>query len=92
MSEISLLRQAQIQAAIQLYHLEKKRWPKGLDDLKPYFSTIPVDPFTDKPFLWSQDSAGRPFAYSTGPDFIDNSVKLVYDPTNGTISSGDIKP
>jgi hypothetical protein len=87
---LSLLRLTQIQAAIQLYHLEKKQSPKELDDLKPYLVTIPVDPFTDKPFLWTQDSTGRSFAYSTGPDFKDDSAKLVYDPTNGTTSQGDI--
>ncbi|MDI6784900.1 MAG: hypothetical protein QME64_12520 [bacterium] len=63
-----------------------------MDDLKPYLSAIPVDPFTVKPFLWAQDSAGRPFAYSVGPDFVDNSAKDLYDPSNGTTSSGDILP
>lgn len=96
------LRLTQIQAAIQLYHLENKQWPKGLDDLKPYLTEIPVDPFTDKPFLWAQDSSGKPsfakaskgepFAYSVGPDFKDNSAQFVYDPTNGTTSVGDIYP
>jgi hypothetical protein len=60
--------------------------------LKPYLASIPVDPFTDKPFLWTQDSEGKPFAYSTGPDFKDDSAKLVYDPSNGTSSRGDIVP
>lgn len=89
---ITQLRLVQIQAAIQLYHLKKKQWPKGLDDLKLYLTEIPVDPFTEKPFLWAEDSTGRPFAYSTGPDFVDNSAKTIYDPTNGTTSPGDIIP
>lgn len=92
MHEVSFLRLAQLESAIQLYYLEKKQWPKGLDDLKPYLSPIPVDPFNDKPFLWSQDSAGRPFAYSVGPDFNDESAKIIYDPTNGATSAGDIIP
>jgi hypothetical protein len=92
MIEISNLRMAQIRAAIQLYHLEKKQWPKGLDDLKPYLSPIPVDPFTNKAFLWSHDSTEKPFAYSVGPDFKDDKAKLKYDPTNGTTSAGDIVP
>ncbi|MDI6784719.1 MAG: hypothetical protein QME64_11585, partial [bacterium] len=89
---VSLLRLAQIQAAIQLYHLEKKQLPKSLDELKPYFQSIPLDPFNDKPFLWSQDSKGKPFAYSVGPDFVDDAAKTIYDPTNGTTSQGDIMP
>ncbi|MDI6784663.1 MAG: hypothetical protein QME64_11305, partial [bacterium] len=86
------LRLAQVQSAIQLYRLEKKSWPKALDDLKPYLSPIPVDPFTDKPFFWATDFTGRPFAYSVGPDFINNSAQVLYDPSNGTTSSGDIRP
>jgi tetratricopeptide (TPR) repeat protein len=92
MVEISKLRLAKIQAAIQLYHLEKKHWPKGLDDLKSYLSPVPVDPFTDKPFHWTTDSTGKPFAYSVGPDFVDDATKTIYDPTNGTTSQGDICP
>ena len=90
--EVSFLRLVQIQAAIQLYNLEKKRFPKSLDELKPYFQSIPLDPFSDKPFLWATDSIGRPFAYSVGPDFKDDSAKIIYDPTNGTTSAGDIQP
>lgn len=92
LNESTFLRISQIQAAIQLYFLEKKQWPKGLDDLKPYFKSLPLDPFTDKPFLWSIDSAGKPFAYSVGPDFKNDSAKLFYDPTNGVISAGDVFP
>ncbi|MFB3895227.1 MAG: hypothetical protein ACE14V_02880 [bacterium] len=89
---ISSLRLAQIEAAIQISRLEKKRWPKGLNDLKPYVSPIPVDPFDDKPFLWAMDSTSKPFAYSVGPDFKDDAAKITYDPTNGTTSKGDIIP
>lgn len=89
---ITSLRLARIQAAIQLYHLEKNHWPKKIDDLKLYLSPIPVDLYTDKPFLWAQDSTGRPYAYSVGPDFKDDSAKVIYDPTNGTTSGGDIIP
>ena len=92
MTEFSFLRLAQVEAAIHLYHLKNKQWPKGLKDLEPdYITKVPMDPFVDKPFQWSQDS-GVPFVYSVGPDFIDDSVKIYYDPTNGTVSGGDIKP
>ena len=87
------LHMAQVQAAIHWYHLKEKKWPKGLKDLEPgYISKVPLDPFVDKPFRWSQDSTGVPFVYSVGPDFKDDSVKVLYDPTNGTVSGGDIRP
>jgi hypothetical protein len=92
MHEVSFLRLAQVESAIQLYHLEKKQWPKGMDELKSYLSPIPVDPFNDKPFLWTTDSGGKPFAYSVGPDFKDDSAKIVYDPSNGVVSVGDVIP
>ena len=92
MIEICFLRLAQLQAAIQLYYLEKKQWPKGLDDLKPYFKSMPLDPFNDKLFLWSTDSTGKPFAYSVGPDFKNDLAKIVYEPSNGVASVGDVIP
>ncbi|MFB3895784.1 MAG: hypothetical protein ACE14V_05720 [bacterium] len=88
--EVTLLRLAQLEAAIQTYRLEKKQWPNSQDDLKSYLQPIPLDPYTDKPFLWTKNSANQPIIYSFGPDRADNMAKLVYDPTNGTISNGDI--
>lgn len=88
----SYLRIAQIQAAIYLYHLKNKKWPNSLQDLEPgYISKVPLDPFIDQPFHWSKDSAG-PFVYSVGPDFKDDSAKILYNPTNGTVSDGNIRP
>jgi hypothetical protein len=92
MIETVLLRQTQIMAAIQVYRLEKKKEPNGWDELKPYLSAIPIDAFTDKPFIWSKDSTGRSLVYSVGPDLKDDAAKIIYDPTNGTTSRGDIIP
>jgi len=87
----SLLRLIEIQCAIQLYHLKNHNWPSSLKDLEPnYIAKVPLDPFTDQPFMWGRDSTG-PFAYSTGPDFKDDKAQILYDPTNGTISTGDIR-
>jgi hypothetical protein len=88
--EVAFLRLAQIEAAVQLYRLEKKQFPQNLDDLKPYLPSVPLDPYTDKPYLWKTDSNHHPIAYSSGPDAVDNIANLVYDPTNGTSSDGDI--
>ncbi len=85
-----LIRLAQIDAAIQLYHLEKKQWPKSLNDLKPeYLPKVPLDPFINKPFRLTQNESGM-YAYSVGPDFKDDRAKIIYDPTNGTARLGDI--
>lgn len=86
------LRLGQIQSAIQLYQLEKKQWPKKIEELNTYLSSIPIDPFSEKPFLWAMDAAGKPTAYSVGPDFKDDAAKITYDPTNGMVSVGDIIP
>jgi hypothetical protein len=44
-----------------------------------------IDPFTGKPLM----KMGNSF-YSLGPDMTDQGGKVVYDPTNGTLSAGDI--
>jgi hypothetical protein len=56
-------------------------------DLAPkYLSTTPADPFTSGAFA---RTAGGVF-YSVGPDRQDGQGAPVYDPTNGTLSTGDI--
>jgi len=45
-----------------------------------------LDPFTGN--LLEQSSAG--YYYSIGPDFMDQKGDVAYDPTNGTISVGDV--
>lgn len=90
MIDLSLIRLAQIDSAIQIYHLEKNQWPKLINDLKPdYLAEVPLDPFINKPFKLVKDETGM-YAYSVGPDFIDDKAKITYDPTNGTTSLGDI--
>ena len=79
----------EIQSAINLYHLQKKKYPDSLDDLKEYLDQIPPDPFTDKPYLLGHEKE-KVFVYSVGPDGKDDKGLITYDPTNGTISAGDI--
>ena len=48
------------------------------------------DPFSGKPLLLDREAA-RPFQLrSVGPDLVPNDGSLIYDPTNGTVSSGDL--
>ena len=91
MVTVTKLRLAQIQSAIHLYYLKKKKWPKSLDDLKPdYLQSIPLDPFIDQPFHTSQDSTGF-FTYSVGPDFKDDQAKIDYAPYANQNDPGDIR-
>ena len=48
---------------------------------------MPVDPFSGAQFL--RDETTGAF-YSVGPDGGDDRLRVVYDPTNGTISRGDL--
>lgn len=50
------------------------------------------DPFADyqKPLKWIAESPDLFTIYSIGPDQKDNKARITYDPTNGTISPGDI--
>ena len=45
---------------------------------------------TNDPFTTSTLISYNNFIYSIGPDKIDNYALIVYDPTNGIISRGDI--
>jgi len=75
-----------LQTAFNLYYLERNREPGTLADLAPEFlPEIPQDPFGQgSPFQT------KPFLYSLGPNQTDQKGKILYDPTNGTITPGDI--
>lgn len=47
-----------------------------------------IDPFTDAPYRYSE---ARQFYFSVGPDQSDQGMTVPYDPTNGTVSEGDIE-
>ncbi len=71
-------------------YIVKKSFPKNNEDLMKYFgNNLPIDPFTKNPirFITGENEF---IAYSVGPDNIDDGAAFSYDPTNGTISSGDI--
>jgi len=65
-------------------------FPKSNDQFGPFLPQGPPrDPFSDGPMrlLSTSDSL---ICYSIGPDKNDNNATITYDPTNGTISVGDI--
>jgi multisubunit Na+/H+ antiporter MnhB subunit len=50
-------RLTQVFLALRCYQLENGRLPKALDELAPkYFAQVPVDPFTEKPFVYEPDA------------------------------------
>ena len=75
-----------LQTAFNLYYLERNREAETLADLTPEFlPEIPQDPFGQGDAFQS-----KPFLYSLGPDRTDQKGEFLYDPTNGTITQGDI--
>jgi hypothetical protein len=76
-----------LSTAWKIYTLEHGAEVEKPEDLVPdLLPEIPRDPFAQdgKPY------ASKPFLYSIGPDSADQEGDVLYDPTNGTISSGDI--
>ncbi len=49
----------------------------------------PADPFSGKSLRYRPDK-DRYVIWSVGPDGGDDMGKIAYDPTNGTLSSGDL--
>ncbi|MCX7919035.1 MAG: hypothetical protein N3A72_05395 [bacterium] len=79
-----------ILAALELYYQENRTYPNSLSELAPRFlSTVPKDYFSDSDFMYGLVSKTF-YLYSIGPDMQDNHERPVYDPTNGTVSVGDI--
>ncbi len=86
-----------IEMALESYFKEKKRYPAALSALithLPYFFTeSPIDRFDKEqsPLRLKVNKKGKKYkAYSIGPDHTDNQGLILYDPTNGIISRGDI--
>lgn len=53
-------------AALAAYRLDRKRWPAALEDLVPdYLASVPVDPFSGAPLLYSPESGE---VHSAGKD------------------------
>lgn len=84
------LKLLEISTAAKLKFLRTKRYPRRDDELIPDFlSSIPIDPFTGDQIRYYVHGA-RFIAYSLGPDLLDQQGLIIYDPTNGATSLGDI--
>lgn len=49
---------------------EHRRWPKKWDELvgEEYFRRVPLDPWTDEPYVWVQEGDRPPIFISWGAD------------------------
>lgn len=79
-----------LHALALLHQLDRGVYPETLEALASEdTASLPADPFGEGPL--SYVATGRePQIYSYGPDRRDNYGSLLYDPTNGVLSSGDI--
>jgi len=70
--------------------VKSRKFPKENSDFAPFLSGgPPKDPFSEEP-IRCIPSEKYFTCYSVGPDQDDDLARIEYDPTNGTISSGDI--
>jgi hypothetical protein len=79
---------AHLETAGSLYEAENGQAPGDLDALVPAtLAELPADPFAmdEAPYRLAKGTV-----YSVGPDNKDDGLAKRYDPTNGTISRGDI--
>lgn len=66
------------------------RLPGGANEFSPPLPTgTPTDPFTSSPLKMAPSPLGI-VCYSLGPDRVDDGGAITYDPSNGTLSRGDI--
>jgi tetratricopeptide (TPR) repeat protein len=85
------LRLARVATALEIYKAANGKYPASLDALTPaqVGTEPPIDPFSGKPLRYRLDG-DRYALWSIGPDSADNAGETIYDPTNGTMSQGDI--
>ena len=88
----SKLLETQIATALAAYKMDKGKYPKRLSALVPdYFKTQPMDPFNGEEYRYKLAADGSGYVlYGVGPGRKDEGTAVLYDPTNGTISGGDI--
>lgn len=76
--------------AVRLWFLQYGFFPRSEQEFAPFVpGGLPKDPFTFQPLHFLNTSHGLT-GYSVGPDQADNHAAIVYDPSNGTTSAGDL--
>ncbi|MBX7247230.1 MAG: hypothetical protein K1X53_17160 [Candidatus Sumerlaeaceae bacterium] len=78
-------------AAARYSVVTRGRFPENLQEWGPLLRDgLPNDPFTSAPLAWISQGKDQMIVYSFGPDSADNKAAIIYDPTNGTVSAGDV--
>jgi hypothetical protein len=76
-------------AQICAYRAVRNRLPRQLAELRELQLSPPNDPFSGQPLKYVVED-NKATLYSLGPDTADDRARIPYDPTNGTISPGDV--
>jgi type II secretory pathway pseudopilin PulG len=84
-----------INTGLESYFVDWNKYPQRLEQMTTpiaYITKIFNDPFnTSETYKYLLDSGKNSWKiYSLGPDQTDNEGEITYDPTNGTVSEGDI--
>lgn len=88
----SKMLQTQIATALEIARRQNGRYPQKLSDLVPIcFKTLPIDPFSGNEFTYNlSPDAATYFLLGSGPTLAGTGGAVMYDPTNGTVSAGDL--
>ncbi len=83
---------AQLTVASKLAELTEGEVPTEVSELVPnYLSDKPEDPFAETEVSYPFHKEQGMF-YGIGPDEQDDQLRVLYSPSNGTVSNGDIAP
>jgi len=81
--------------ALESYFIDWNKYPTNLNSLTTpiaYLTQVFGDPFAKGNETLKLGVSEKNYwkTYSVGPDQEDDEAEIIYDPTNGTISEGDI--
>jgi len=80
--------------ALEAYHVDYSEYPKTLSVLTTpvaYITRVMTDPFSTSGAVYQYENPKQDWIlWSVGPDRTDDRAKIPFDPTNGTLSKGDI--
>ena len=80
--------------ALEAYCIDYSEYPKTLSVLTTpvaYITRVMTDPFSTSGAAYQYENPKQDWIlWSVGPDRTDDRAKIPFDPTNGTLSKGDI--
>jgi type II secretory pathway pseudopilin PulG len=85
-----------LNVALESYFVDHNRYPNEgdlgtLTTPIAYITAIPNDPYTPgQPYKYRKIGDNEWVIFSVGPDLQNQNADIIYDPTNGSVSIGDI--